>query len=225
VLIRNEAVFARWAKLGLNYMFLGLESLDAEQLKVFRKRVTPNQNFQALEVARRLGIDVAINLITDPSWSREQFRQAQEWASQVPEVVHLTVATPYPGTELFHTESRNLSSVDYRLYDIQHAVMETKLPLREFYAELVKTQEIINRKFMGWRTAVAVSKILAGQLARGQTNFLKMLFKFSKAYNVDRFYGDHFKEVKYSMRRPSEYKQKMKPQDLLVHLSTATGSK
>jgi hopanoid C-3 methylase len=219
VLIRNQEVFARWAKLGLHYMFLGLESLDAEQLKVFRKRVTPNQNFQALEVARRLKINVAINLITDPSWSREQFRQAQEWATQVPEVVHLTVATPYPGTELFHTESRNLSSVDYRLYDIQHAVMETKLPLREFYAELVKTQAIINRKFMGWRTAVALSKMLAGQLARGQTNFLRMLFKFSKAYNVDRFYNDHFKEVKYSMRRPSEYKQKMKPQDLLVHSS------
>jgi hopanoid C-3 methylase len=218
VLIRNEEVFARWARLGLTYMFLGLESLDAEQLKIFRKRVTPNQNFQALEVARRLGIDVAINLITDPSWSREQFQQAQEWATKVPEVVHLTVATPYPGTELFHTEARDLSSVDYRLYDIQHAVMETKLPLREFYAELVKTQEIINRKFMGWRTAVALSRILAGQLIRGQTNFLKMLFKFSKAYNVDRFYGDHFNEVKYSMRRPSEYKRKMKPHDLLVHL-------
>ena len=77
VLIRNEEVFARWAKLGLTYMFLGLESLDAEQLKTFRKRMTPNQNFQALEVARRLGINVAINLITDPSWSREQFQQAR----------------------------------------------------------------------------------------------------------------------------------------------------
>ncbi|MGA2585376.1 MAG: radical SAM protein, partial [Tepidisphaeraceae bacterium] len=207
------------AKLGLTYMFLGLESLDAEQLKLFRKRTTPNQNFEALEVARKLGINVAINLITDPSWTREQFRRAQEWATMVPEVVHLTVATPYPGTELFHTETRELSSVDYRLYDIQHAVMETHLPLREFYEELVKTQEIINKKFMGWRTAVAVSKILAGQLARGQTNFLKMLFKFSKAYNVDRFYADHFKEVEYSMRRASEYPQKMKPQDLLVHVA------
>jgi magnesium-protoporphyrin IX monomethyl ester (oxidative) cyclase len=136
----------------------------------------------------------------------------------VPEVVHLTVATPYPGTELFHTESRELSSLDYRLYDIQHAVVETRLPLRQFYEELVKTQEIINRKFMGWKTAVAVSRILAGQLMRGQTNFLQMLFKFSKAYNADRFYADHFKDVKYRMRRPSEYGQKMKPQDLLVHV-------
>ena len=224
VLIRNEEVFARWAKLGLTYMFLGLESLDAEQLKAFRKRSTPNDNFKALEVARKLGIEVAINLITDPSWTREQFRQAQEWATQVPEVVHLTVATPYPGTELFHTEKRDLTSVDYRLYDIQHAVLETHLPLREFYEELVKTQAIINRKFMGWKTAVAVSRILAGQLARGQTNFLQMLFKFNKAYNVDRFYADHFKDVKYSMRRPGEYKKKMKPQDLLVHLNVAAAA-
>jgi hypothetical protein len=193
-------------------------------LKIFRKRSTPNENFQALEVARKLGIEVAINLITDPSWSREQFEQAREWATKVPEVVHLTVATPYPGTELFHTEKRDLTSVDYRLYDIQHAVLETKLPLREFYEELVKTQEIINRKFMGWKTAVAVSRILAGQLMRGQTNFLQMLFKFSKAYNVDRFYADHFRDVKYSMRRPDEYGKKMKPQDLLVHLNVAAAT-
>lgn len=225
VLIRNQEVFARWAKLGLNYMFLGLESLDGEQLKQFRKRITPNQNFEALEVARKLGIDVAINLITDPSWTVDQFRRAQEWATEVPEVVHLTVATPYPGTELFHTDPRELTSLDYRLYDIQHAVVETRLPLRQFYDELVKTQEIINRKFMGWRTAVAVSKILAGQLLRGQTNFLRMLFKFSQAYNAERFYADHFKDVQYSMRRPSEYGRKVEPHELLVHLATPASRK
>ncbi|HEY2586368.1 MAG TPA: hopanoid C-3 methylase HpnR [Tepidisphaeraceae bacterium] len=225
VLIRNQEVFARWAKLGLNYMFLGLESLDAGQLKLFRKRCTPNQNFEALEVARKLGIDVAINLITDPSWTVEQFRADQEWAAQVPEVVHLTVATPYPGTELFHTESRELTSLDYRLYDIQHAVVETRLPLHQFYQELVKTQAIINRKFMGWRTAVAVSKTLCRHLLHGQTNFLRMLFKFSKAYNADRFYADHFKSVNYSLRRPAEYGRKLGPQDLLVHVGTPASRK
>jgi len=222
VLIRNEEVFARWAKMGLTYMFLGLESLDADQLKAFRKRSTPNQNFQALEIARRLKIDVAINLITDPSWDRSHFERAREWASKVPEVVHLTVATPYPGTELFHQEQRELTTADYRLYDIQHAVLPTKLPLDEFYRELVKTQEIINRKFMGWKTAVAVSRILAGQLARGQTNFLKMLFRFSAAYNADRFYADHQKPVKYAMRKPTEYAAKPKVSDLLIHVNVPT---
>ncbi len=218
VLIKNQEVFARWAKMGLSYMFLGLESLDADQLKAFRKRITPNQNFEALDVARKLGIQVAINLISDASWDREHFERAREWATKVPEIVHLTVATPYPGTELFHTEVRELTSTDYRLYDIQHAVLPTKLPLHEFYAELVKTQAIINQKFMGWRTAVAVSKILAGQLARGQTNFLRMLFKFSSVYNADKFTADHAKPVKYRTRRPDEYPGKVKVSDLLVHL-------
>jgi magnesium-protoporphyrin IX monomethyl ester (oxidative) cyclase len=211
--------------MGLAYMFLGLESLDADQLKTFRKRITPNQNFQALEVARRLKIDVAINLITDPSWDREHFTRAREWAARVPEVVHLTVATPYPGTELFHQETRRLTSTDYRLFDIQHAVLPTKLPLRDFYAELVETQSIINRKFMGWRTAAAVSRILAGQLVRGQTNFLRMLFKFPKAYNVDRFHADHFKPQTYALRRPEEYPQPAMVQDLLVHLNVPAGGR
>src|SRR6266513_1532403 len=56
VFIRNKEVFARWAKMGLCYMFLGLESLDEEQLKNFRKRITPSQNFAALDIARKLKI-------------------------------------------------------------------------------------------------------------------------------------------------------------------------
>ena len=49
---------------------------------------------------------------------------------------------------------------------------------------------------------------VGGALNRaGHDNFLKMLFKFSKVYNVDRFYSDHDKEVKYAMRRPEEYQR------------------
>ncbi|MCA9286610.1 MAG: hopanoid C-3 methylase HpnR [Phycisphaerales bacterium] len=202
VLVRNEEVFRRWARLGLAYMFLGFESLDAEQLQLFRKRVTPNQNFAALEVARRLGIDVAINLITDPAWTEEQFDRAIAWATEVPEIVHLTVATPYPGTELFHSAAGELATLDYRLFDIQHAVLPTRLPLRRFYEKLVESQAIINRKFMGWRTAVAVANILAGQVLRGQTNFLRMLFKFSRVYDARRQFADHERPVVYEMRPP-----------------------
>jgi hopanoid C-3 methylase HpnR len=217
VLIRNEEVFARWAKLGLTYMFLGLESLDAEQLKRFRKRATPNDNFKALEIARKLGIRVAINLITEPGWDERQFRQAQEWATEVPEIVHLTVATPYPGTELFHSTPPELTTTDYRLFDIQHAVLPTRLPLREFYAQLVKTQSIINRKFMGWKTALNVSRVLVGQLGRGQTNFLKMLFGFNRTYDAERFYSDHLRPVKYHLQQFSDATPKTTGKDLMIH--------
>ncbi len=218
VLIRNQEVFRRWAGLGLSYMFLGFESLDAAQLDRFRKRITPNENFEALRVARKLGIEVAINLITDSSWDEKKFAEAREWATSVPEIVHLTVATPYPGTELFHQDPRELTTADYRLFDIQHAVTPTRLPLREFYEQLVRTQAVINAKFMGWRAAAAMSRLIAGQLVRGQTNFLRMLFKFSRVYNAQRFYEDHFRPSAYAMRRPSEYPARPDNGQLLVHV-------
>ena len=69
---------------------------------------------------------------------------------EIPEIVNISVNTPYPGTEIWQREQRALTSLDYRLYDIQHAVLPTRLPLPEFYAELVRTQQVLNRKHMGW---------------------------------------------------------------------------
>jgi magnesium-protoporphyrin IX monomethyl ester (oxidative) cyclase len=202
VLLRNEEVFARWTRLGLCYMFLGMEAIDAEGLDLYRKRVSPDENLRALETARRLGIHVAVNLIVDPAWDAEKFRVVREFAATVPEIVHLTVMTPYPGTEIWHTESRRLTTRDYRLFDIQHAVVPTKLPLEEFYRELVRTQAVINRKHLGLRTAVAAGRVLAGNLARGQTNFARMLWRFNSVYNAGRQVADHRRPVAYELPLP-----------------------
>src|SRR5207245_10536206 len=91
VLVRNREVFAYWRRLGLLYMFLGLEALDEEGLKLHRKRVTPGENFQALEIARELGFTVAVNIIADPD------RDAHSLA-----IVHAEgrgVATSVPGAD------------------------------------------------------------------------------------------------------------------------------
>ena len=73
VLLRNKEVFRYWKRLGLEYIFLGLEAIDEEGLKLHRKRVTLSKNFEALEFARELGITVAINIIADPGWDEERF--------------------------------------------------------------------------------------------------------------------------------------------------------
>jgi magnesium-protoporphyrin IX monomethyl ester (oxidative) cyclase len=84
-------------------------------------------------------------------------------------------------------------------------VLPTKLPLLRFYEELVKTQAVINRKFMGPRTAASVLGILARQLARGQTNFLRMLWRFNSVYDVRRQYGEHFRPVSYEIPLPAPH--------------------
>jgi hopanoid C-3 methylase len=223
VLLRNREVFAYWKRLGLTYMFLGLEALDEEGLRLYRKRVTPSESFKALEVARSLGIIVAINIIADPSWDEDRFRSVREWAASVPEIVHLTVNTPYPGTETWVTESRQLTSLDYRLFDVQHAVLPTKLPLKRFYEELVKTQAILNRKHLGVAALRSTLGIAFDLLLRGQTNFVRMLWKFNRVYHPERQYDDHFRQVHYELCPPAAPRASKPPAaELYVHAPEAT---
>lgn len=222
VLLRNPEVFQRWAKLGLRYMFLGLEALDEEALKLHRKRITPKENFKALDIARGLGIVVAVNLIADCSWDEKRFEAVREWALSVPEIVHLTVATPYPGTEIWFTESRRLTTQDYRLFDVQHAVLPTKLPLAKFYEELVKTQSVLNKKHLGWAALKHVAGRSTRLLLKGQTNFLRMLWKFAQVYNPERQLADHSNPVTYQLSKPPERVAKPSASQLYVHAPGST---
>ena len=78
-----------------------------------------------MEYARSLGISVAVNIIADPSWDEARFAVVREWMLSVPEIVHLTVNTPYPGTETWTTDARDLATRNYKLFDVQHAVLPT----------------------------------------------------------------------------------------------------
>ena len=50
VLLRNKEVFPYWKRLGLQYMFLGLEAIDEEGLKMYRKRVTLERELRGARV-------------------------------------------------------------------------------------------------------------------------------------------------------------------------------
>jgi len=202
VLLRNKEVFKFWKTLGLQYMFLGVEAIDEEGLRMHRKRISLGKNFEALEFARSLGITVAINLIADPDWDRKRFEVIRQWCLDIPEIVNISVNTPYPGTESWHTESRKFQTRDYRLFDIQHAVLPTRLPLPEFYEELVKTQQILNKKHLGWAALKSTAKLAAEHLMRGQTNFVKMLWKFNSVYDPKLQMADHQRPLSYEMSLP-----------------------
>lgn len=219
VLLKNKEVFKYWKTLGLEYMFLGLEAIDEEGLKAFRKRVSLSKNFEALEFARSLGIMVAINIIADCSWDEKRFQTIRDWALSIPEIVNVSINTPYPGTETFITDAREFTTRDYRLFDIQHAVLPTtKMPLEKFYAELVKTQQVLNLKHLGFAALKDTAKLAAKLALKGQFNFIKMLWKFNSVYNPERQIADHKKPVKYEMRLPvvEKDRKKIDPMKLYV---------
>ena len=217
VLLRNKEVFQFWKELGLSYIFIGMEAVDEEGLKHFRKRVSLDRNFEALEFARSLGLIVAINLIADPSWDRQRFEVIRQWCLEIPDIVNISVTTPYPGTEIWHREARRLTTRDYRLFDIQHAVLPTTLPLEEFYEELVKTQQVLNQKHLGWN-AIKDTLGLALRLAlRGQTNFLTMIWKFNSVFNPKLQLADHRRKPRYEMPMQPEAEDRIDRKALYVH--------
>jgi hopanoid C-3 methylase len=134
------------------------------------------------------------------------------------------VNTPYPGTESWLTEARRLTSRDYRLFDIQHAVLPTRLSLPDFYEELVSTQQVLNRKHLGWRAVRSLSGILAGNLARGQTNTLKMLWKFNSVYDPRLQLADHQQSVRYELYPPPEPKDVVDAKSIYIHPSNGRRS-
>jgi hopanoid C-3 methylase HpnR len=210
-------VFRFWRELGLKIMFLGLEAIDEEGLRRFRKRVGLDANFEALEAARSLGISVAINIIADPSWDRTRFETVRRWCLEIPEVVNISVTTPYPGTEIWQTEQRRLTTRDYRLFDIQHAVLPTTLPLPEFYEELVKTQQVLNCKHLGFAALRDAFGTAVGLLLRGQTNFLRMMWNFNSVFNPALQLADHAREVRYEIPLPPVAGSRLDKRALYVH--------
>ncbi|MBV8336191.1 MAG: hopanoid C-3 methylase HpnR, partial [Alphaproteobacteria bacterium] len=219
VLLRNPGVFRLWKRIGLRTMFLGLEAIDEEGLRKYRKRVALDRNLEAVEFARSLGINVAINLIADPDWDHERFRVVREWCLELPYVINISVNTPYPGTESWLTDGRRLETRDYRLFDIQHAVLPTRLPLAEFYQELVTTQRAILSKHLDWRQLWDAAGIVARLLARGRTNFVKSLFALNRIYRPELLLADHAAPVAYEIPLPPRHTGEDRPaaQSLYIH--------
>jgi magnesium-protoporphyrin IX monomethyl ester (oxidative) cyclase len=226
VLLRNKEVFKFWKKLGLSYMFLGIEAIDEDGLRKFRKRIPLGRNFEALEFARSLGVEVAINIIADPDWDEERFRVVRDWCMDVPEVVNISINTPYPGTETWLTEQRRLATGDYRLFDIQHAVLPTRMPLAEFYRVLLHTQRVLYSKHMTWWTTPQLAGVLARNLMRGQTNFLRGIMNYNKVYNVEKMLADHARPVHYELpRRPEVTAAPAKAPALYIHEHRGRGGR
>ncbi len=126
----------------------------------------------------------------------------REWCLDVPEIVNISVNTPYPGTESWLTEQRRLQTRDYRLFDIQHAVLPTRLPLATFYRELISTQRVLYRKHLNWRSAPNVALGAARCLLRGQTNYVRGMAMYNKVYDVEAVLADHARPVSYEMPLP-----------------------
>ena len=103
------------------------------------------------------------------------------------------------------------------MFDIQHAVLPTALTLEEFYRELVETQRVLSVKHLGFSALREAAGLAVGRLLHGQTNFVKMLWKFNSVYNPELQIADHRQPVKYEISLPPDHLDKVDRQSLYIH--------
>ena len=156
-------------------------------------------NFEALEFARSLGLMVAINIIADPDWDETRFRAIREWALSVPEIVNISVNTPYPGTETFLTRG---AAHDARLSAVRHPARRAAdaAAARSLLRRARARRSRCSTRSTSACRALKETAIRGRLLLRGQTNFVKMLWRFNSVFNPERQLADHAQPVFHQMR-------------------------
>jgi len=141
LVVRYRDLFARWSRVGLRTIFLGIERIDDAGLDAVRKRTKggSSTNVEAIRILREEGIIPMTTFITDPAWAEEDFDRLEEFIDRLrlPNA-SFSILTPLPGTELYNARRGELVTEDYGYYDILHAVLPTRLPVKRFYERVAR---------------------------------------------------------------------------------------
>lgn len=131
----NVDLFRLWKEVGLETLYVGVESLQEEELAFYNKKVDVSINRRAVDILRELGIGLHAALMVQPDFGKENFEQLHETIKALaPAEITFTVFSPSPGSELYaEYEGKYLFEKPYLYYDCMHTVLPTRLPLKTFY--------------------------------------------------------------------------------------------
>jgi radical SAM superfamily enzyme YgiQ (UPF0313 family) len=136
-IVKHPELLAKWAKIGLSQVFVGMEDFSEARLNAMNKGVTTAQQVQAAKILDDLGIMMYASFMVDPAYSRDDFRSLVSFVRRLKlKYATFTVMTPLPGTELYAERRQDILSHKPELYDMLHALLPTTLPLEKFYCEL-----------------------------------------------------------------------------------------
>ena len=133
-IVRHPELVAKWAKIGLYAILLGLEGSSDQILNKVHKKNTITTNDQAIEIIQDQGIIIWGAFIVDPDWTEDDFKRLRDYVTEK-QITHtqFTVLTPLPGTELYEQWHDKLLTRDYRCFDTLHSVVPTRLGREDFY--------------------------------------------------------------------------------------------
>ncbi len=132
---RNPDLFELWRRVGLQIVYVGLESPDEDTLQKLNKKASAEQNDAAVRILAKCGITVHPAFMVMPDFSVEDFERLKRYLKGLPPVeATFTVYSPSPGTGAWRNLSREFICDPIKYYDCMHTILPARLPLKEFYA-------------------------------------------------------------------------------------------
>jgi radical SAM superfamily enzyme YgiQ (UPF0313 family) len=127
-----------WREAGLERVFVGFEFFRDKDLRFVGKSSTIEDNARAARILSDLGIDIYASFIVRPDFDHEDFARLRRYCRELElDYASFAVLTPLPGTDLYDQAAGGLLTRDTDMFDFIHTVLPTKLPLDEFFEELI----------------------------------------------------------------------------------------
>ena len=176
-----------WKDCGSLSIFLGLEAVTDEGLRSVNKRNTMVNNARALAILKEMGVGYTPNFIVDPAWDHDDFTTLRDWITETGAYNSgFSVLTPLPGTDLWETDQHRVTTRNWEMFDIVHAVLPTRLPLADFYEEYSRLwRHVLDvryqhrgrlRTYVGLGAALATGKVTLDAVRKGM-NLAKVFSK------------------------------------------------
>ena len=183
-IVKHPEVFKLWKQAGLSLIYVGLESMEPENLVEYNKHNTPELNRQAVAILRDLDIGLNAAFMVNPNFTEDDFdrvRRATEAVS--PAETSFTVFSPPPGTPLWKQHRAEFTCPDpYGFYDGMHTLLPTKLPLKKFYRQFASL----------WGCAARNSPLLQNRVRVPFSDFLRFFYRgFWFGYSLQYIYKDY----------------------------------
>ena len=160
-IVRYRDLLAKWREIGLETVFVGFESITQRGLDELNKRLQVKYVEEAINTLRQLGIAVMGSFIIKPEFGKEDFALLKRFVKRMKLPMPVfSILTPLPGSVLYEEKSQSgeITSRNYELYDLLHSVLPTRLKLRQFYREFLSLNL---SSYMGYATPMGFIKRLS----------------------------------------------------------------
>ncbi len=196
-IIAHPEVFRAWKAVGLDVVYVGIESMDATRLQEYEKRTTAAKNRQAAAILRETGIVLHAAFIVHPDFTVDEFRALEKTLKEfAPAEFTFTVLSPSPGTEFWESYRPRFICNPFLYNDCMHTILPTRLPLKRFYQHFGRVSALGLRMNPLRLNRVRIPLRELARAIVGGTRYVSALYTIYKDYPPEtwRFSGGDWDE-------------------------------